>query len=257
MTSRRPRNVAPSITTLFRDSHLHAIAKPAGVATVSERWDRQLPTAIELLWEEWQAEDPNALRPHVIHRLDKDTTGVLLFACHRDAQAEVRRQFRERQVQKRYLALVRGAPVPRAGTVEIEVAEDPRKAGRMRVVKRGGKACATHYETIEEFRDLALVRLAPHTGRTHQIRVSLASIGTPCAIDPLYGGAEALFLSAWKRGYKRGRGEPERPVIDRLTLHAESLEIRHPETGEPLRIEAPLPRDLEVTLKHLRRYDAV
>ena len=124
MTPRRARSAVPRITTLFRDSHLHAIAKPPGVASVSERWDHQLPTAVGLLWEQWQAEDPDALRPHLIHRLDKDTTGVLLFACHRDAQVELRRQFREREVQKRYLALVRGAPVPRAGTVEIELAEE-------------------------------------------------------------------------------------------------------------------------------------
>lgn len=249
---RPPRRV--KLVTLFRDSHLHAIQKPAGLATVSERWNPDAVPVIDALWREWQAEDPDALRPHLVHRLDRGTTGVLLFACHRDAQRHVRQQFQQRTVQKSYLALTFGCPQPERGTIEIAIDEHPRKPGLMQVVSRGGKACVTHFEVIEKFREYSWVRLRPETGRTHQIRISLQSIGHPCAIDPQYGGEQALYASSWIRRYKLGRGRAERPVIDRVTLHAEQLTIEHPESGDPLTIEAPLPKDLEVVLKHMRKH---
>ena len=244
----------PPIETLFDDADLHAIAKPAGLATVSERWNPAAPTVLGELWKRWQRGDPKAPRPHVIHRLDKDTTGVLLFARNRDAQVEVRRQFRERTVRKSYLALALGCPSPEQGAVEIEVVPDPHHPSRMKTVRRGGKACVTEYEVIEVFRDLSLVRLHPLTGRTHQIRVSLQFIGHPCAVDPLYGGREELRVSEWKRDYRSGRGRAERPIIDRVTLHAERIEIVHPTSGEPLVIESSLPADLTATLRQLRRW---
>ncbi len=242
------------LVTLYADARVHAVDKPAGISTVSERWHRELPTVINELWKEWRRADPDAPRPHVVHRLVKDTTGVLIFARDRDAQAELRRQFRAREVQKSYLALVRGTPRPASGIIEIRIDASPSDPGRMSVVSHGGKECSTRYECIEEFGDLAVVRLEPLTGRTHQIRVSLAHIGCPCVVDPKYGGSEALYLSSIKRGHKLGKDGTESPLIRRLTLHAESLTVRHPESGAELRIEAPLPKDLAAALKQLRRW---
>lgn len=252
---RRPRR--STLVTLFSDAWLWAVNKPAGMSSVSERWKRDLPTVIGALWDIWRKEDAAAPRPHVIHRLDKDTTGVLLFARNREAQVGVRSQFRARTVKKTYLALVRGVPEPRSGRVEIEIASDPRKPGRMRRVGRGGKACVTDYDTLEEFAALSLVRLTPLTGRTHQVRVSLAALGTPCAVDPLYGGDEAIYLSSIKRGYRGRRGAAEPPLMARLTLHAASLALSHPATAEPIAIDAPLPRDLRATLLQLRRWSRI
>ena len=246
---RAPRK---QLITIHADSDLHVIGKPAGWSTVSERWDPQAPTAVRELWKVWQKDDADALKPHIVHRLDKDTSGLLVFARHRDAQAELRRQFREREVKKCYLALVAGIPRDREGNIEIEIGPDPRRPGKMRQVRHGGKKCETRYEVVEHFRDLSWVRLHPTTGRTHQIRVSLASIGHPVAIDPLYGSADPVFLSRYKRRY-RSSG-PERPLVERLTLHAESLTFTHPSKGEVMTLRAPLPRDLAATLRQLQRW---
>src|SRR5207245_2072622 len=111
-------------------------------------------------------------------------------------------------------------------------------------------------ETLETFRGLSLVRVAPQTGRTHEVRLALRQLGTPCAIDQLYGSKEPILLSSFKRGYRTGRGRAELPLIDRLTLHAATLEFPHPSGGGTVRAEAPLPRDFETTLRQLRRHAA-
>lgn len=251
---RQRRKRQHKIETLFRDEHLHAIQKPAGLSTVDDRWDPDADTVIDVLWRAWQKDDTDAPRPHVVHRLDRDTTGVIVFARHREAQRALREQFRRRTTRKSYVALAQGCPQPTTGTIEIQVDDDMRRAGRMRVVKRNGKECVTHYEVLETFRGYSWIQLRPITGRTHQIRVSLQAIGHPCAVDSLYGGERALFASHWIRNYKLGRGREELPIIDRVTLHAERLEITHPATGEPLIIQAPLAKDLAATLVQLRKH---
>lgn len=248
------RRRAPTLETLYEDDDLHAVAKPSGLATVSDRWQPDAPTVIDELWKLWKRSDPDAPRPHLIHRLDRETTGVILFARNKDAQRHVRQQFRERRVKKRYVAIALGTPDPRSGTIEVSIDEDSRRKGKMKTVNRGGKDCSTSYEVTEGFDHVSLVRLEPLTGRTHQIRVSLAHIGHPCAVDPLYGGKEALYLSEWKRDYRAGRGEPERPLIDRVTLHAERLQLDAPNGDSTLTIEAPLPRDFAATVRQLRRW---
>ena len=123
------------------------------------------------------------------------------------------------------------------------------------------KACHDLYETVEVFRGISLVRVRPQTGRTHEVRLALRTLGTPCAVDPLYGTSEPLLLSAWKRDYRTGRGRTERPLIDRLTLHAESIAFAPPGSDPEdhaawLRVEAPLPKDMASTLRQLRKHAA-
>ncbi|MGE3164817.1 MAG: RluA family pseudouridine synthase, partial [Planctomycetota bacterium] len=170
---RRRRKRQRAIETLYEDAHLHAIQKPAGLSTVDDRWDPDADTVIDVLWRAWLKTDPTAPRPHVVHRLDRDTTGVIIFARHREAQRALREQFRRRTTHKTYVALAQGCPQPAAGTIEIQIDDDMRRAGRMRQVKRGGKECVTHYQVIETFRGYSWVELRPITGRTHQIRISL------------------------------------------------------------------------------------
>lgn len=252
------KRVSPDTLRMVHDDEdLVAVDKPPGLATVSERWNPTAPTVLGLLWRRWQALDPAAPRPHVVHRLDKDTSGVLLFARHRAAQVDLRRQFRARSIEKSYLAVVLGVPDPAEGTIEISIEEDPRVAGRMRVVRHGGKSCQTAYAVIERFQDFSLLRLRPRTGRTHQIRVSLQSIGHPCAVDPLYGGRAALHVSEWVRGFRLGKEQVDRALIARVTLHAERLALTHPRTGAPLIIEAELPKDLQALLRQLRKWRSV
>jgi len=146
--------------------------------------------------------------------------------------------------------------LPETFTVDLALGEDERQPGRMRVFrKRGGKPSVTEFRVLEHFGRFAFVECRPLTGRTHQLRVHLAAAGAPILNDPFYGDPEIkLLLSDLKRRYK-GRDE-EKPLIARLALHASELTITHPDTREPLTLQAPLPREFEVALKYLRKFAA-
>jgi 23S rRNA pseudouridine1911/1915/1917 synthase len=172
-------------------------------------------------------------RPGIVHRLDKDTSGLLVVARHRAAQAHLSAQFKARTVRKRYWALVEGHPRPPAGAIEAPIDRDPRYRARMAVVA-GGRAARTTYRTRETFAAHALLDVGLETGRTHQIRVHLASIGHPVAGDPLYGV------------------RPPTIALDHQFLHAYRLELDSPSRGERLVFEAALPPDLQTVLDGLR-----
>ena len=249
---RRPETVA----ILLEDPSFIVVMKPSGVPTIPERFDHARRTIVEEVWSLLRRRDPAAPKPVVVHRLDRDTSGCLVLAKDLETARSLMASFRERDVTKSYLALVLGAPQPPAGEVSFLIGPDRFRRGAMVVVEKRGKECRDAYETLEEFRGLSLVRVRPQTGRTHEVRVALKHLGAPCAYDPLYGGRDPILLSSFKRGYRVGRGRTELPLIDRLTLHAETLEFPHPAGAGAVRVEAPLPRDFETTLRQLRRYGA-
>ncbi len=252
---REPPRPVPRV--LYADEACLVVDKPAGVPVIPERF-RDVETLRELL------EGEEGLR--VVHRLDRDTSGCLLLARNREAQRILTEQFRERDVEKVYLALVRGR-FPRGGVVEVEhaIGPDMRHRGRMRVVpreeiekhpRRPHKEASTRLEGREQFRGYALVEARPRTGRTHQVRVHLASLGLPLVGDVLYspGVERGLFLSEFKAGYKPKPGREERPILGRLALHARYIGFRSPATGETVRVEAELPEDFRRALAKLRRF---
>jgi 23S rRNA pseudouridine1911/1915/1917 synthase len=241
------------ITLLHSDDDFVAVNKPAGVSTVSERWDPEKKCLIDLVWDLWKSDDPEAPRPHVVHRLDKETTGVILFARHGEAQAELRKQFMERTTQKTYHTLVEGLPEPTQGEITFHVEEHPGKPGSMRICRQG-KECQSAFELLRAYDHHSWVEVRPRTGRTHQVRLTMAQLGSPCCSDPVYGSGSPLLLSSYKRTYRPGRGEAERPLLSRLGLHAHKLQVRHPRTGESTQIEAPLPKDLRASLRQLDRW---
>jgi 23S rRNA pseudouridine955/2504/2580 synthase/23S rRNA pseudouridine1911/1915/1917 synthase len=249
---RRPQRVE----VLLDDPLFTVVAKPSGLPTVPERFDTAKRTVIDEVHDIWRKADPAAPKPVVCHRLDRDTSGCLVLAKDRDTAKKLMEAFGERTVEKAYLALVLGAPQPPSGEVEFMVGPDRFRAGAMMIVEKRGKECRDAYETLETFRSLSLVRVMPHSGRTHEVRLALKHLGTPCAVDHLYGGREPILLSSFKRGYRVGRGRAELPLIDRLTLHAASISFPHPATGAGVRVECPLPRDFEATLRQLRRHAA-
>jgi 23S rRNA pseudouridine955/2504/2580 synthase/23S rRNA pseudouridine1911/1915/1917 synthase len=251
-SGRRPEPVE----VLVDDPAFSVVAKPAGVPTVPERFARDKRTVGDLVAEIWRRADPAAPEPVVVHRLDRDTSGCLVLAKDRETARKLMEAFRERTVSKTYLALVLGAPQPPAGEVTFQVAPDRFRPGAMAIVPKKGKECSDAYETLETFRGLALVRVTPRTGRTHEVRLAMKHLGCPCAVDPLYGGRDPILLSAFKRGYRVGRDRSETPLVDRLTLHAATIEFPHPRGAGTVRAEAPLPRDLAATLRQLRRYAA-
>ena len=234
--------------------------KPAGLATIPGR--AEADSVLERLGRQVALPSSGAVDPRirVVHRLDKDTTGVLLFARHAAAQRHLSHQFQNNGIEKEYLALVRGRPATASGSVDAALARHPTSKERMAIVRHGGRPARTEWKVEETFREFALLRVFPKTGKTHQIRVHLASIELPLAIDPLYnaprGGGPwtGLLLSQFKRGYRPVAGETERPLIDRLTLHAEKLRFDDPTTGERVELLAPIPKDLRAAINMLSKY---
>ena len=232
---------------LFEDDHVIAFDKPSGLLIAPDRWDSRRENLMQMIHEKLSPDYFN------VHRIDADTSGVVLCAKTKPALDRICGQFQAREVQKSYWAITRGAPEQDEGKIDRSIVSDQRQLGRMRVGPRGGKECVTVYEVKERWASMAFLCAHPLTGRMHQIRVHLAHIRCPVLADPFYGNGRGLFLSELKRGYKPSR-EAERPLIGRLALHAVSLTFRHPATGEPVTVEAPLPHDFEVALKYLRKF---
>lgn len=174
-------------------------------------------------------------RPGIVHRLDKDTSGLIIVAKHDAAHLSLARQLKERQVEKTYIALVEGQLKLREGVIEAPVGRHPRHRKKMAVVA-GGRQARTRYRLLREVDGRSLVEARPETGRTHQIRVHFASIGHPLVGDAVYG-----------------RGRPPVPSLRRQFLHAQRLAFRHPRTGERLELEAPLAEDLARAVGELER----
>ncbi len=244
---------APKPNILHRDEHFLALDKPAGLASVRERWTDN-ESALVVVWDLLRAEDPDARKPRVVHRLDKETSGVILFATSLVAARSLSRQFREREVDKTYLALVRGTPPEEGGTIELLLREDPYHPGRSVVARKRGKPAVTEWTRTEPFAGYALLTMRPKTGRMHQIRISLATLGYPLLVDPAYAGGRELNLSDLKRTYKHKKGREERPLIKRVSLHAAAIAFKHPITGERVEIETPPPKDFSLALKYLRKF---
>ncbi|MDZ7331085.1 MAG: RluA family pseudouridine synthase [candidate division KSB1 bacterium] len=232
---------------LFEDEAIIAINKPAGMLVIPDRWNLERPNLLAML----KHRDAKA-KIYVVHRLDQGTSGVVLFAKTASVHQQLNYQLETRQMQKEYLAIIRGE-VDQKGLIELAIDRDPHRRGRM-MVSRGGKPSLTEYQVIERFRGYTYLRLFPRTGRTHQIRVHLKAIGHPLAIDPLYGTAEPLYLSKLKRDYRFKPDEPERPLIDRTPLHAAAIQFIHPLTGDQIVLTAALPKDMRAMLHALRKY---
>lgn len=236
---------APEI--LYQDEALVVVAKPTGVLSIPDRFD---PGKLNM-------HDALAARfPRVwtVHRIDRETSGAIVFALDEDAHRSLSLQFERRTVEKTYLALVEGVPLPDSGVIEQPIGPHPGKPGQMTIMRRG-KYALTKYRVQEAFRGYALVEATILTGRTHQVRVHLASIGHPLVADPLYGRSEALFLSQIKsKGFHMGKLQEETPLIHRTALHAWRIAFDHPRSDERIALEAPLPKDLKAAINQLRKW---
>jgi RluA family pseudouridine synthase len=235
-----------SAAILHEDEAILAVDKPSGVAVIPEAWRRDTPCLARSLEGQWG-------RLWVVHRIDRDTSGVVVFARSAEAHRCLNDQFAEHRVRKVYHLLARGVPTWEETVIDAPLRPDGDARHRTVLDRGGGKAAETSFRVLERFASHALLEACPRTGRTHQIRVHAALSGHPIVADPLYGDGEALLLSSFKRPWKGDPGA-EHPLLDRTALHAVSLEILHPSTGERLEITSPRPRDLEVALTQLSRY---
>lgn len=258
--SRPVLHLAPGldpVEILHIDGDLLVLNKPAGLLSVPDRWQKERYSLMKLLLAGIQKPAGWATEHQLeyvanAHRLDCDTSGVFVLARSRAALAALVRQFRERGMKKSYVALVRGRLPQSPLVINEPILPDPRRPG-LAMIARRGRPSVSRAETIQNFREYALVRVWPETGRLHQVRLHLKAAGCPVVCDRDYFSGAPLYLSEFKRRYSES-GVGERPLLMRQALHAESIELLHPVTNEPLRVEAPLPRDLAVAVKQLTKY---
>lgn len=247
----QPQTAQPiPLEVLYEDAHVVAINKPPGLVVHPGAGHRDGTLVNALLHHFPSTQWPNGPeRAGLVHRLDRQTSGVLLVARSVVAHEGLSRQFRARSVEKIYLALVRGS-VSSPGRIELAIGRHRRDRTRMSVRSSRGRAASTAYEPIESLGAATLLIVKPRTGRTHQIRVHLASRGWPVVADPIYGVLAPRTASRWLARW----GESARVLasLPRQALHAWRIEFLHPITGTRMRIEAPLAADLAETLDRLR-----
>ena len=231
---------------LWSDASIIVVCKPAGLPALPDGYDPDAPHLKSVL-------APVFGPLWMLHRLDRDTSGALVLARTPEAHRAVNTQFERRQVEKLYHALVAGVPDWEEKLVSLRLRPNGDRKHRTVVDTRRGKPSVTNLSVLERFRDRSLLEARPQTGRTHQIRAHLAAVGYPILADGLYSDGSGLFLSQLKPGYRAGRSS-ERPLLNRLALHARRLSFIHPMSGEVLQIEAPYPQDFEAALRNLRKY---
>jgi RluA family pseudouridine synthase len=246
------------IPVLFEDAHLLALCKPSGLLVSPDRYDPARPNLMRLLHEGIDRGAPWARLRQLVylanaHRLDCETSGVILLAKDKPSLIALANQFGGEKPVKRYLALVQGAPAESHGVIEANLAPHPARPQFVRVDARHGKRACTLFTVSERFAGYTLLCCQPLTGRTHQVRVHLRHRGWPLVGDALYGG-QPIWLSRLKSNYRAKPDQPERPLIGRVALHAEELTVTHPATGHSVTVAAPWPKDLTVAIKYLRRH---
>lgn len=238
------RNLPP---VLFEDEWLIAFSKPCGMLVSPDRWNKERGCLVHLVHQFISPEAFNA------HRIDADTSGIVLFARTKAALKAVARLFEKRLVGKRYLAIAHSAPPDDQMTIKTGLSLNASRPGTMLVSREGMKAL-TKINAVKKWRRHSLIEAMPVTGKTHQIRVHLAHIGCPIIADSIYGNGMGLFLSTIKRDYRFSRQRAETPLIARLALHAAELSFAHPFTNKTVRIECPLPKEFNIAIKYLDRF---
>jgi len=236
---------------VFEDDFLAIINKPPGLVVHPAPGNPEHTLVNALLYHLGKlSSDPEKLRPGIIHRLDKDTSGLLLVAKDDDTARKLREQMAAREIEKTYLALVCGHLSDESGTIDLPIGRSLKDRKKMTVTNLHSRASVTHYRLKERFRTLDFVELKLETGRTHQIRVHFAHVNHPVFGDGDYGGRHK-----WIRGVDPSRRREAQKIldmIDRQALHAYRLELKHPQTGKPLMAECEPPDDFSELLKYLR-----
>lgn len=237
------------LQVLLEDDDLLVLHKPPGLVVhpAPGHWCGTLVNALLHRWPDWRAPG-GAMRPGIVQRLDKDTSGLMVVARSGRAYRSLREQLAAHEAERAYIALVWGAMDQDAGLIDRPIGRDPRERQRMAVVERGGRPATTGWRVLSRFDSFTLLRLVLQTGRTHQIRVHLASIGHPVFGDTTYGGDR--FVSQLPPR-ERPRAHGLLQALGRFALHAYRLGFRHPGDGADLVFEAPVPEDMEKVLLEL------
>jgi 23S rRNA pseudouridine1911/1915/1917 synthase len=252
--SPRPEDIP--LDVLYEDQDLVVINKPPGMVVHPARghWSGTLAGALQFRFGPGLSQSGGPTRPGIVHRLDRDTSGVILVARNDQAHHKLAAQFQNRSVEKEYFAIVAGVPGRDRDFIDCAIGVHPLQREKMAIRRddEAGRAAQTFYEVLERFDGFAAVKVLPKTGRTHQIRVHLGHVGCPVLCDRQYGGRARLT-----RGEIRRDPADDLVLLARQALHARRLRFLHPSTGQPMEIQSPLPADLEGVLAELRQFRAL
>ena len=230
---------------IFENEHFVAINKPAGMLSIPDRKGEE-PSLKSWLREKYG-------NIFTVHRLDRETSGVIVFAKDEATHKFLSEAFEHRDVEKLYQGLVQGSLATPTGSIDQPIMEHPAKPGTM-VINRRGKESLTDYEVVEDMGLYSLVQFRIHTGRTHQIRVHMQSLGHPIVCDELYGDPRPILISSFKRNFKLSKHEEEeRPILSRLALHSHLLHFQDA-NSEFHTLEAPLPKDMRALIQQLKKW---
>lgn len=228
---------------IFENDFFVAVNKPSGLLSIPDRLGQELSLK-DILKSRYE-------NIYTVHRLDKDTSGIIVFAKNEETHKQLSQLFEGRDVEKFYLGLVHGKLINETGSIDASIMEHPGKTGKM-ITHVKGKASLTDYTVLESFRLYSWLQFQIHTGRTHQIRVHMQHLGHPIVCDELYGDPTPILLSALKKKFKLSKhDEEERPLMGRLALHSHRLSFSL--NGEQFQLEAELPKDLRAMLAQLRK----
>lgn len=228
---------------IFENDDLVVINKPSGLLSIPDREGKE--QSLKSLLQQAYGQI------FTVHRLDKDTSGVIVFAKNEEAHKFLSQQFEDRQTEKLYNGIVIGEPAPEQGSVDAPIAPHPVKLGMM-TIHRNGKAALTDYKVLDSFGTYSWMEFRIHTGRTHQIRIHMKEIGYPLVADDLYGDGKPILLSALKPKFKLSKYSEEQPILGRLALHAASLGIMLPGNIQQTFV-AEAPKDMRATLQQLEK----
>lgn len=228
---------------IFEDDYIIVINKPAGMLSIPDRFDENIPNLYNIL-QNYRGEI------YVNHRLDKDTSGIIMFSKTAESHAAFSKLFETRKIDKYYKAIVHGTPIESVGLIELKIALSKNKRKQM-VIDQKGKLSKTKYRILKSWQSFSLLELKIITGRMHQIRVHMQAINTPIICDATYGNEDGFFLSSIKRKYRKNREQEERPLLSRMALHAHQLSFIHPFTKKEVSYSAELPKDMRAVIFQL------
>jgi len=237
------------IKKIFEDDDILIIFKPAGVLTIPDRFDLEAPNVTDFL---------KAIYDEVftVHRLDRDTSGVMVYAKNANSHRNLSLQFQEQKVLKIYHAVVKGIVDKESIDIDIPIAPHPAKQGAS-IPSARGKASLTIAQTLQRFKNSTLLECKLITGRHHQLRVHVAAIGHPLLIDEVYGSDQPVLVSELKKHFNLKKNSEEKPIISRITMHAYQIGFEHPKSGEHLTFIAEYPKDFRALLQVLNKYASV
>ncbi len=251
-TIRSQEGKKQKIKILYQDEFIFAVDKPSGLRVLPDRWISTLPNLLQLLTlHNTVNESEKNNKIFVVHRIDADTSGLVLFARTAEAHRRLCMAFEKGEIKKTYLAIIIGRLEITHGKIDLPIASA--RNNRMKVDPQGKKSI-TKFEVREKFGRYSLLEVSPLTARTHQIRIHLQAYGFPLAVDPLYTNIKKIHISDLKLGI-RSQNDSESALISRLTLHAWRLQLKHPITQENMEIVAEPPKDFKAILKALRKWD--